>query len=128
MINTNTNAGRLELFRAVKDAIRQRAGSEQVSQFDGDRFSVDQDFQISLPGGEYTVRQPSLVDDNPKTVDNVFLNRVGADGVKEEIKFEQYSQKKLVFFNEDRLKCGVQTVIETPGGFMVTNSSSDFAI
>ncbi|MBT9581945.1 hypothetical protein IV102_01265 [bacterium] len=127
MIDSNANSVRK--FNQIKDQIRDRAKAGEQVKVDGDNFQVVESFSVSDPEGNYTVLKDSRFDNDLKTRDKVSISlEPKGDLVKETRDYEHYSQKKLVFFTDERLSVTVQQVKQNEGGFSHLGGSSDFSV
>lgn len=116
-------------FFSVKDSIRQQSGDSAKVKQDGERYEVLDSFQVSSPQGDYTVRKGSFFDNDLKTRDQISVDMAPTpEGVRESRSYEHYGAKKLVFFNEERLKFDNQITQVSAGGHSSFSTSVDFSI
>ena len=110
------------LKKAIKTAAEQ-PGSGVVQK--GDRFEVTRNFQVPHDGGSIMVRAQSAVDDDITTTDNI--NAVTTkDGVRSNLKFENFSEKKGWLFKRDQEMLQVTQSETSLGGF--SNITSTFEL
>lgn len=120
MITSNSAA--VANYTSITSQIRAQASNPEKVQVNGDRFEVVDAFQVSSPEGDYTVRKGSFFDNDLKTRDKVAVDMAPtADGTHEAREYEHYSEKKLVFFTDERMS------VKNSGGQQSGGSFSSFS-
>lgn len=113
-------------YQQLKQTIKDKAdhpGSGVVRQ--GDRFEVTRSFEVKTDLGALMVRARSAVDDDLSTKDTINAVKT-EDGVRSNLSFLNFSQKKGWLFKRDQEMLTVTQSETSPSGF--SNVSRTFEV